>query len=212
MEHHLKGVCSLRHEINSLNTKYALAEALKEIVNKGKSYDKITISDIVKNCGINRNTFYYHFADIKELILWTLCNDMYLHIRNFDCFNGKQIREYAVNYLHNNRKFLDFAYHYVGFNVFSDNYVSELYPIILKHIEELEKHHNWQINPTYKKFVAEFYAQQVGSIYLMQFHKPDRYHKDAALKCLEMIFDYSIPDMLAHEKDIEMLPENQIKG
>lgn len=197
----------MRHEINSINTKYALAESLKEIVNSGKPYDKITISNIVKNCNINRNTFYYHFSDIRELILWTLCNDMYLHIRNFDSFNGKQIREYAVNYLHVNRKFLNFAYHYVGFNIFSDNYVSQLYPIILNHIEKLEERHCWQISPTFKKFVAEFYAQQVGSIYLMQFHKPDRYNRDAALKCLELIFDYSIPDILTHEKDIGTLPE-----
>ena len=30
--------------------------------------DKITVKDIVEDCGINRNTFYYHFADLPTLI------------------------------------------------------------------------------------------------------------------------------------------------
>ena len=30
--------------------------------------DKITVKDIVEDCGINRNTFYYHFADIPALV------------------------------------------------------------------------------------------------------------------------------------------------
>ena len=33
-----------------------------------KPLDKITIQDIADACGINRNTFYYHFDDIYSLI------------------------------------------------------------------------------------------------------------------------------------------------
>lgn len=33
-----------------------------------KPLDKITIQDIANKCGINRNTFYYHFDDIYSLI------------------------------------------------------------------------------------------------------------------------------------------------
>lgn len=30
--------------------------------------DKITVKDIVSNCGISRNTFYYHYQDIHDLL------------------------------------------------------------------------------------------------------------------------------------------------
>ena len=30
--------------------------------------NKITIKDIVEDCGINRNSFYYHFQDIPALL------------------------------------------------------------------------------------------------------------------------------------------------
>lgn len=33
-----------------------------------KPVNKISVKDIVEDCGINRNTFYYHFSDIPELV------------------------------------------------------------------------------------------------------------------------------------------------
>ena len=30
--------------------------------------NKITVRDIADDCGINRNTFYYHFADLPTLL------------------------------------------------------------------------------------------------------------------------------------------------
>ena len=35
---------------------------------KTKSPDKIFITDLVKDCHLNRNTFYYHFTGIPELL------------------------------------------------------------------------------------------------------------------------------------------------
>lgn len=33
-----------------------------------KPFDKITVTSIVKRCGINRNTFYYHYQDMFALV------------------------------------------------------------------------------------------------------------------------------------------------
>ena len=43
-------------------TKHAIAAALKELCRE-KSFDKISIADITSTCGLNRQTFYYHFED-----------------------------------------------------------------------------------------------------------------------------------------------------
>lgn len=48
-------------------TQKAIAESLIKLLNE-KPLDKITIKDIVEDCGINRNTFYYHFEDIPSLV------------------------------------------------------------------------------------------------------------------------------------------------
>jgi AcrR family transcriptional regulator len=40
-----------------------------------KPLDKITVIDIVTDCGVNRQTFYYHFQDIYDLIEWLFLDE-----------------------------------------------------------------------------------------------------------------------------------------
>lgn len=48
-------------------TKIAIKNSFIKILNE-KPITQITVKDIVEDCGINRNSFYYHFADIPTLI------------------------------------------------------------------------------------------------------------------------------------------------
>lgn len=48
-------------------TKKALGKSLKDLTNK-KRFDKISVGDITDNCGVNRQTFYYHFSDKNQLL------------------------------------------------------------------------------------------------------------------------------------------------
>ncbi|RKJ75102.1 TetR family transcriptional regulator [Butyricicoccus sp. 1XD8-22] len=48
-------------------TRGAIIQAFNQLLDE-KPISKITVKDIVGRCGINRNTFYYHFADIPELV------------------------------------------------------------------------------------------------------------------------------------------------
>ena len=55
-------------------TKYALENSLKHLLLE-KPLNKITVSDITEDCGINRMTFYYHFKDIYDLVEWSCLED-----------------------------------------------------------------------------------------------------------------------------------------
>ena len=48
-------------------TKRAIIESFLHIAAK-KPLDKITVRDIVDDCGVNRNTFYYYFQDIYAVL------------------------------------------------------------------------------------------------------------------------------------------------
>lgn len=48
-------------------TKKAIIQTFLELL-KNRSLDKITVKDIVDRCEINRNTFYYYYKDIYDLI------------------------------------------------------------------------------------------------------------------------------------------------
>ncbi|MDR3767043.1 MAG: TetR family transcriptional regulator [Butyricicoccus sp.] len=39
---------------------------------KEKHIDKITVKDLVEQCGISRQTFYYHFQDMLDVMEWTI--------------------------------------------------------------------------------------------------------------------------------------------
>ena len=53
------------------NTKWAIIEAYIELI-KTKNIDKVTVKDVVEVCGITRQTFYYHFQDLLDVIEWGL--------------------------------------------------------------------------------------------------------------------------------------------
>jgi probable dihydroxyacetone kinase regulator len=56
------------HALNS-STKRMLADSLIKLM-VAKPLNKISIREIVEDCGVNRQTFYYHFHDIFDLLEW----------------------------------------------------------------------------------------------------------------------------------------------
>lgn len=48
-------------------TREIIIKTLFELLNE-KPLAKITVKDIVERCGVNRNTFYYHFRDISDVV------------------------------------------------------------------------------------------------------------------------------------------------
>lgn len=57
------------------HTKSAIIDAFWQLLEE-RPYTKITVRDIVELCQVNRNTFYYHFHDIPELLETTIKSDV----------------------------------------------------------------------------------------------------------------------------------------
>lgn len=55
--------------------KARIAAALNELL-KHKDLDKITVKELVDTCKISRQSFYYHFQDIMDVVEW--CQDQML--------------------------------------------------------------------------------------------------------------------------------------
>lgn len=66
-------------------TKKAIVNSFIKLLNE-KPLDKITVKNIAEDCGINRNTFYYHFSDIRELTVYTIDSQIH-NVLELD-FNG----------------------------------------------------------------------------------------------------------------------------
>ena len=50
----------------SAYTKQAIKNSFLKLLNE-RPLNQVTVKAIVDDCGINRNTFYYHFADVPSL-------------------------------------------------------------------------------------------------------------------------------------------------
>lgn len=48
-------------------TQKAIRASFIKLLNQ-KPLSQITIKDIVDDCGVNRNTFYYYFQDLPDLV------------------------------------------------------------------------------------------------------------------------------------------------
>jgi len=48
-------------------TRKAIKESFLKLLNQ-RPLNQITVKDIVEECGINRNSFYYHFEDLPSLV------------------------------------------------------------------------------------------------------------------------------------------------
>lgn len=52
-----------------VNMKRMIADTFVDL-SRTRSLDKITVKHLVEACGISRQSFYYHFQDIMEVIEW----------------------------------------------------------------------------------------------------------------------------------------------
>jgi probable dihydroxyacetone kinase regulator len=141
---------------DSLITKKAIAAGMKELTRK-KSFEKITVSDITEICGLNRQTFYYHFQDKFELVDWIYYNEaiaLIVNDLNYDNWDSKvqklleKLKEEDYFYINTLKASVENEFREYLFKV-----TVELLRDIISTITINEKANEEDI-----RFVAEFYA------------------------------------------------------
>ncbi len=84
-------------------TKKAIRNSFLKLLNE-KPLKQITVRDIVDDCGVNRNTFYYHFQDIPQLIETIIREDAEQIIADHPTITTVQeYLEAAIGFALNNR-------------------------------------------------------------------------------------------------------------
>lgn len=85
-------------------TKNALAGSLKKLVNE-KPFEKIGIGEICDLCNMNRKSFYYHFHDKYELVVWIFENEFMEKARGQVEGNMWDIVSRLCDYFYDNKFF-----------------------------------------------------------------------------------------------------------
>lgn len=140
----------------SIITKKALATSLKKLMNE-KSLEKITIKNIVIDCGVNRQTFYYHFQDIYDLLGWIYKTEAVGSISDCNTYEAWQQGFLKIlQYVKSNKVFCMNTLHSMGREHLEDFLHSEIFPLLMNVVNEVSK--DSEVSLEDKKFIANFYT------------------------------------------------------
>jgi transcriptional regulator len=186
----------MKHEITSLNTKKTLSASLKKFM-AHKPLSKISVSEIIADCGVNRKTFYYHFEDIYALLKWTLEQETVEVIKNFDLLiNPEEAIIFVADYVDENIHILNCAYDSMGRDEMKRFFYADFEGIILSIVERLEEEQNIQIEPSYKKFITMFYTEALAGILVDYFQHRNKRNRDEVIQYTLQVLKKSIPNIL----------------
>lgn len=156
----------MKYEAASERRKRELADALKKLI-QTKPLSKITVSELIKTCGINRNTFYYHFDDIYALLKWTLEQEAFEVVKQFDLINEyEDAIRFAMDYIDANDKMLNNIYHSVSRDELKRFFYTDFYEIIRSIVNETETLRHISVPESYKDFICHFYTEAVAGVLL----------------------------------------------
>ncbi len=137
-------------------TKAAIMSSFMKLLNK-TSFDKITVTEIVKDCGINRNTFYYNFEDIYALvdeILQEEVNKIVNQHKMHKSWNEGLI--YAANFAISNKRAIYHLHNSVKRGQLEKYIYRVLFDVIVNFVyREAE---GFKISDEDVKFIADFYC------------------------------------------------------
>ena len=148
----------------SNTTKIALEASLKKLMLQ-KPFDKITINDLTKDCGISRMTFYNHFKDIYDLVEWSCEEDGKQALQNNNTYDTWQEGLYQIfQAVLANKPFILNVYRTVSREQI-ENYLFGLTRDLIENVVE-EKSVGREISLEDKLFIAGFYKYSFVGIML----------------------------------------------
>lgn len=143
-------------------TKEMLAESLMKLLAR-RTLDKITIQDIVDDCGYNRQTFYYHFHDIYDLIDWIFAAQTQELIEKCRACGSLDVGvEAVIAYMRENRRLILNILRSVNGEKLLDNLYRSAQSIVLS---ALENHPGVQeLSAEYRELVAEAFKYALAGL------------------------------------------------
>lgn len=137
-------------------TKKALAHSLKQVMQE-LPLSKITVKQIVNHCGVNRQTFYYHFQDIYDLLGWIYQTEAIDNLSPFRSYHTWTQGLYTIfTYIENNRVFCLNTLHSLARSHLDSYLYAATYDLMLGVVHEVSS--GMRVADEDKSFLANFYT------------------------------------------------------
>lgn len=143
-------------------TKRLLATSLKTLM-KNKPLEKISIRELTDHANMNRQTFYYHFEDIYDLLKWTFQQEA---LQFLDLPESTSVWKEGLlqlfNYLDENREFCICALRSLGRGHLKRFFYSDIHRIFGRVINEFGEKTN--ASEEYMAFLTHFYTLSLAGL------------------------------------------------
>ncbi|MGN0375254.1 MAG: TetR/AcrR family transcriptional regulator C-terminal domain-containing protein [Butyrivibrio sp.] len=191
----------MTNEELSLRTRKSLAAALKKAMEK-KPLSKITVTELITECNINRKTFYYHFQDIYDLLKWMFEQEAIEVVKNFDLIvNTEEAIRFVMNYVNENKHIICCAYDSMGHEAIKSFFYTDLFGITYSVIEDAENRLNIVVDKSFKEFFACFLTNAAAGILVDWVKNSINMDSEIVLQDILLIYRASITNVLVTKSE-----------
>ncbi|MGN1472495.1 MAG: TetR/AcrR family transcriptional regulator C-terminal domain-containing protein [Eubacteriales bacterium] len=195
----------MTNEELSLRTKKSLAAALKKSM-ETKKLSKITVSELIAECNVNRKTFYYHFEDIYALLKWMLEEEAIEVVKQFDMVvNTEEAFRFVMDYVEENKHIINCAYDSMGHEELKRFFYTDVNGILFGAIKNGEDKLGISLDESFQEFLARFYTEAAAGVLIDWIKNRVSQDRETILQNLLLIYRVSIPAILkakATQKEI----------
>lgn len=182
---------------NNSETKILMAQALKKLI-KDRPFSKITVQDIVTECNINRNTFYYHFENNYDLLSFTYEQEVQNIVESFHKANATipQAMDFVLEYIDKNIPLCQCAYESLGEQQLKIIFEKDLLEFVRATIDFFGKENSVHFSEDLKSFVGYSYSNLLSTQIIWYIRHSIDLDKEIFKKCLQTFFTASLKAVL----------------
>lgn len=152
----------MTQSVTSELTKQLIADSLKKLMAE-KPLNKISIRELVADCGVNRQTFYYHFQDIYALLEWIIEKEIVSVLGNTDNFlTWQEAGVYFLRYLKQNSTVVLCALNSMGRTSLKKLLFNDIFKIATLYIENVSS--DIKVSEENFNHIVHFYAISFGAL------------------------------------------------
>ena len=184
----------MEQRATTLMTKKALAASLKKLM-ETKPLDKISVREIVEDCGVNRKTFYYHFQNIYDLVNWMFEEEAIEVVKKYNLItNYEDAIRFSMDYIKENEHVVNSALDAVGRDELKKFFYNNFFGTMSSIVDQLSEGMN--VPNDYKEFLINFYTESFASLLIDWIRNRANRDKEKYIKYISLtLFSTIRPDL-----------------